>query len=127
VREAGFPGGMTRMCGGFVHVVTTCNPLMEEGRVVGAALSLHDDTDRRRADAERERLLGEAQRARAEAEEANRAKAQFLAVMSHELRTPLNAIGGYAELLEMGSAAPSPPSSASTWRASRTVSGTCWG
>jgi PAS domain S-box-containing protein len=34
-----------------------------------------------------------------EAEEGNRAKADFLAVVSHELRTPLNAIAGYADLL----------------------------
>ncbi len=36
------------------------------------------------------------------AADANRAKAQFIAVMSHELRTPLNAIGGYVDLMEAG-------------------------
>jgi signal transduction histidine kinase len=48
------------------------------------------------------RLLQTAEAAQAEAEEANRAKMQFLSTMSHELRTPLNAIAGYAELLETG-------------------------
>ena len=48
------------------------------------------------------RLYEAERRARAEAEVANKAKADFLASMSHELRTPLNAIGGYASLLADG-------------------------
>jgi PAS domain S-box-containing protein len=67
----------------------------EDGKIIRWFGTNTDIEDRRRVEAELERLT-------LEATEANRAKSDFLAAMSHELRTPLNAIGGYAQLIELG-------------------------
>src|SRR5205807_4460271 len=56
-------------------------------------------TERMQAEEERAQLLVREQAARAEAEQANRTKDEFLATLSHELRTPLSAILGWSHLV----------------------------
>jgi signal transduction histidine kinase/ActR/RegA family two-component response regulator len=55
---------------------------------------------------DRARLYEQSQRARAEAEAANRLKDEFVSTVSHELRTPLNAILGWTSMLRQGSMDP---------------------
>jgi PAS domain S-box-containing protein len=93
LRELGFDGVL-------------CVPLRARGNALGvmtlAAHEAHDKADWRLAAelGRRAALAMDNARLYRDAQEANRAKADFLAVVSHELRTPLNAIGGYADLLE---------------------------
>jgi signal transduction histidine kinase/DNA-binding response OmpR family regulator len=58
--------------------------------------------ERKQAEEERAKLLIRERAARAEAEQANQTKDEFLATLSHELRTPLSAILGWSHLVRSG-------------------------
>ncbi|MBD2148156.1 PAS domain S-box protein [Sphaerospermopsis sp. FACHB-1194] len=75
-------------------------PIKDEwGRVVKWFGTSTDIEDSKQLEAERIRLLEMEKAARLEAEQANQAKDDFVAMVSHDLRSPLNAILGWANLL----------------------------
>ncbi|MCY7322683.1 MAG: PAS domain-containing protein, partial [Phormidesmis sp. CAN_BIN36] len=73
--------------------------IIQEGDAQRILLSIEDITDRKQFETERSRLLTQEQSARQQAEEANRAKDEFLSNLSHELRNPLNTMMGWSQIL----------------------------
>ncbi|MDQ3298632.1 MAG: ATP-binding protein [Myxococcota bacterium] len=93
-------------------------PLIARGRTLGVLTVLRDDQRARQLGAEdlplftelagraalaldNARLYAEAERARTDAERANRAKDEFLAILGHELRNPLAPIVSALHLMQM--------------------------
>jgi PAS domain S-box-containing protein len=89
-----------RKNGSLVEISLTVSPIRDKsGNIIGASKIARDISERKRTEEKIARLLTEEQSAREVAQNATRAKDQFIALVSHELRSPLNAILGWNRLL----------------------------
>jgi PAS domain S-box-containing protein len=87
-----FQSQMRRRDGSIIWVSENVRAVTDpDGRILYYEGTLEDISDRKQAEAEREKLMAAAQAA-------SRAKSEFLANMSHEIRTPMNGIVGMTEL-----------------------------
>jgi len=88
------------------HYECRIESIMYGKKVYGYMVELRDDTDRwqkinliSKHNMELQELTVQLEKAKEEAERANKAKSDFLARVSHEIRTPVNAILGMNEMI----------------------------
>jgi signal transduction histidine kinase/CheY-like chemotaxis protein len=74
-------------------------PLSEGESVIGTVTTLEDISDRLASEAQLRKQIEVQQMARVTAENALRAKDEFLSMVSHEIRNPLNAVLGWTRIL----------------------------
>jgi signal transduction histidine kinase/ActR/RegA family two-component response regulator len=97
----------------FPAVVSVTALRDDQDAIIGYLLIGTDNTARKHVEAERQKLARSLQEKNIELERANLAKSDFLSSMSHELRSPLNAILGFAQLMDIDTAAITPSQKAS--------------
>ncbi|MEO1524420.1 MAG: response regulator [Planctomycetota bacterium] len=94
--QANFMMGLVDVGGNALTLVAHSSPLLgNDGQYRGVMTSFEDITTL-------EHHKVELSKAKDAADEANKAKSDFLARMSHEIRTPMNAILGYTDVLRCG-------------------------
>ena len=76
-----------------VPVEYTSSPIVSDGRIVGAVIAFNDIAERKRAERERERLIGALARSNKELD-------QFAYVASHDLKAPLRGIANLSQWIE---------------------------
>ncbi len=89
-----------RKDGRIINVSISASPIKDQaGSIIGMSKVLREITDQKKFEKELLEAKRNAERDKQRAEEAMKAKQQFLSTMSHEIRTPLNAIIGFTKVV----------------------------
>ena len=90
-----------RKDGSTFDVALTISPVISsKGEILGLSEVARDISAEKCMQAALAQLLAKEQNSRAEAEEANKTKDDFIATLSHELRTPLTSILSWSQLIQ---------------------------